>query len=83
MLDVENVSHLQRANANEIVIPDEHVPHLLAKHVTDPGVPQFFDDLILKGREGQRPAGSKNSQDFKWSNIIKYLHFINLNMDGC
>ena len=48
VLDVENVSHLQRANANEIVIPDEHVPHLLAKHVTDPGVPQFFDNLILK-----------------------------------
>ena len=51
VLDVENVSHLQRANANEIVIPGEHVPHLLAKHVTDPGVPQFFDDLILKEEE--------------------------------
>ena len=51
VLDVENVSHLQRANANEIVIPDEHVPHLLAKHVTDPGVPQFFDDLIMKEEE--------------------------------
>ena len=48
VLDPETVSHLQRANANEIVIPDEHVPHLLAKHVTDPGVPQFFDDLILQ-----------------------------------
>ncbi len=48
VLDSETVSHLQRANANEIVIPDEHVPHLLAKHVTDPGVPQFFDDLILQ-----------------------------------
>ncbi len=51
VLDKENVSHLQRANANEIVVPDEHVPHLLAKHVTDPGVPQFFDDLILKEEE--------------------------------
>lgn len=51
VLDVENVSHLQRANVNEIVIPDEHVPHLLAKHVTDPGVPQFFDNLILKEEE--------------------------------
>ena len=51
VLDAENVSHLQRANANEIVIPDEHVPHLLAKHVTDPGVPQFFDNLILKEEE--------------------------------
>ena len=48
VLDPETVSHLQRANANEIVIPDDHVPHLLAKHVTDPGVPQFFDDLILQ-----------------------------------
>ena len=51
VLDVENVSHLQRANGNEIGIPDEHVPHLLATHVTDPGVPQFFDDLILKEEE--------------------------------
>ena len=51
VLDSETVSHLQRANANEIVIPDEHVPHLLAKHVTDPGVPQFFDDLILQEEE--------------------------------
>ena len=50
-LDSENVSHLQRANANEIVIPDDHIPHLLAKHVTDPGVPQFFDDLILQEKE--------------------------------
>jgi voltage-gated potassium channel Kch len=47
VINSENVSHLQRANANEIVIPDEHVPHLLAKHVTDPGVPQLFDSLIL------------------------------------
>ncbi len=48
VINPENVSHLQRANVNEIVIPDAHVPHLLAKHVTDPGVPQFFDDLILQ-----------------------------------
>ena len=48
VLDTETVSHLERANANEIVIPDDHVPHLLAKHVTDPGVPQFFDELILQ-----------------------------------
>ena len=48
VIDTENVSHLQRANVNEIVIPDDHVPHLLAKHVTDPGVPQFFDNLILQ-----------------------------------
>ncbi len=48
VINIDHVSHLQRAGANEIVIPDEHVPHLLAKHVTDPGVPQFFDELILQ-----------------------------------
>lgn len=53
VINSENVSHLQRANANEIVIPQEHVPHLLAKHVTDPGVPQFFDDLILQEDKDQ------------------------------
>jgi hypothetical protein len=53
VINSDNVSHLQRANANEIVIPQEHVPHLLAKHVTDPGVPQFFDDLILQEDKDQ------------------------------
>jgi len=51
VLNPENVSHLQRANVNEIVMPDEHVPHLLAKHVTDPGVPQLFDELINQEEE--------------------------------
>jgi len=42
----ENISHLQRANVNEIVFTDNHVPHLLARHITDPGVPQLLDELI-------------------------------------
>ena len=66
VLDVENVSHLQRANANEIVIPDEHVPHLLA-HATDPGVPQFFDDLILKKRM-IKDFKKLKYKDIKWAN---------------
>jgi len=53
VLNPENVSHLQRANVNEIVMPDEHVPHLLAKHVTDPGVPQLFDELINQEEDDQ------------------------------
>tara|TARA_B100000941_G_C28489140_1_gene546800 strand:- start:263 stop:1630 length:1368 start_codon:yes stop_codon:yes gene_type:complete len=59
VLNSENVSHLQRANVNEIVMPDEHVPHLLAKHVTDPGVPQLFDELINQedGEDGIQQVG--------------------------
>ena len=48
ILDEEYISHLHRANVNEIVFPDEHIPHMLAKHVTDPGVPQLFDELITQ-----------------------------------
>ena len=48
ILDDEYISHLKRANVNEIVFPDEHIPHMLAKHVTDPGVPQLFDELITQ-----------------------------------
>ena len=48
ILDEEYISHLHRANVNEIVFPDEHIPHMLEKHVTDPGVPQLFDELITQ-----------------------------------
>ena len=48
ILDEEYISHLHRANVNEIVFPDDHIPHMLAKHVTDPGVPQLFDELITQ-----------------------------------
>ena len=48
ILDEEYISQLHRANVNELVFPDEHIPHMLAKHVTDPGVPQLFDELITQ-----------------------------------
>ena len=51
ILDEEYISHLHRANVNEIVFPDEHIPHMLAKHVTDPGVPQLFDELITQEKQ--------------------------------
>ena len=62
VLNPENVSHLQRANVNEIVMPDEHVPHLLAKHVTDPGVPQLFDELINQASDSKETSVQKGIQ---------------------
>tara|TARA_Y100001960_G_scaffold198601_1_gene207904 strand:+ start:2001 stop:3407 length:1407 start_codon:yes stop_codon:yes gene_type:complete len=62
VLNPENVSHLQRANVNEIVMPDEHVPHLLAKHVTDPGVPQLFDELINQASDSKEKSVQKGIQ---------------------
>ena len=80
VINPENVSHLQRANVNEIVIPDDHVPHLLAKHVTDPGVPQFFADLIVqeekdKGlQEVAIPKSLSGQTHNKISAFFKFKH---------
>ena len=51
ILNEEYISHLKRANVNEVVFPDDHIPHMLAKHVTDPGVPQLFDELITQEKQ--------------------------------
>ena len=53
IFNAEYESHLQRANVNEIVFIDPHVPHILAKHVTDPGVPQLYNELLDKEDESR------------------------------
>lgn len=46
LYDRENLSHLRKAKADEVVISDEHSGYLLANHVVAPGVPQFFEQLF-------------------------------------
>ena len=53
VLNPDYVSHLKRANVNEIVFTDSHIPYLLSKHVTDPGVPQLYDTVIDPDEEGK------------------------------
>jgi len=48
ILNQDYESHLQRANVNEIVHIDSHIPHFLAKHITDPGAPQLYNELLHK-----------------------------------
>ena len=48
IFNAEYETHLQRVNVNEIVFIDPHVPHILAKHITDPGVPQLYEELLDK-----------------------------------
>jgi|GEM_PF-140284 voltage-gated potassium channel len=52
--DPENVPHLQRAAANEIVVTDAYTANLLANHIVNPGMPQFvnhvFDPTSQNGR---------------------------------
>ena len=80
ILDEEYISHLHRANVNEIVFPDDHIPHMLAKHVTDPGVPQLFDELITQEEHDKGiqvvsiPSGLVGLTHNKVSAYYKFKH---------
>ena len=62
VLDRDNVPHLTKAKADEIIISDAFTSHLLANHVVAPGIPQFLEQLISENgqtRLAQYPIPSK------------------------
>ncbi len=42
----ENLTHIKRANADEVVISDDFGAYMLASHVMDPGIPQTMNNLL-------------------------------------
>ena len=44
--DRENLTHIKRANADEVVISDDFGAYMLASHVMDPGIPQTVNRLL-------------------------------------
>ena len=42
----ENLTHIKRANADEVVISDDFGAYMLASHVMDPGIPQTVNRLL-------------------------------------
>ena len=46
LLDRENLTHIKRADADEVVVGDDFSTHILASHVVDPGIPQIANQLI-------------------------------------
>ena len=46
LLDRENLTHIKRAEADEVVVSDDLRLNILASHVIDPGVPQLSNQLI-------------------------------------
>ena len=42
----ENLTHIKRANANEVVISDDFGAYMIASHVMDPGIPQAVNRLL-------------------------------------
>jgi len=51
VLSESTVPHLKRANANDVVFVDPHVPFMLANHATKPGVPQLLRHLVESGSD--------------------------------
>jgi len=46
IVDRENLSHLRKARADEVIVSDSYTGYLLANYIAAPGVPQFFEQLI-------------------------------------
>ncbi len=42
----ENLTHLRKAKADEVIVSDAYSGFLLANHVSAPGIPQFFEQLF-------------------------------------
>jgi len=49
ILDVENRSHLKRANVDEIIVRGEYVGSFLASAVNSPGLPKVLSNLLSLG----------------------------------
>ncbi|MFQ6612131.1 MAG: potassium channel family protein [Fidelibacterota bacterium] len=46
LTDRDNLTHIKRANADEVVISDDFGAFILASHVMDPGIPQAVNRLM-------------------------------------
>ncbi|NQV38547.1 MAG: NAD-binding protein [Candidatus Marinimicrobia bacterium] len=42
----ENMTHLKRANADEVVLSDDLSSFIVASHIVDPGIPQIVSKLL-------------------------------------
>ncbi|MEE9166363.1 MAG: ion channel [Candidatus Neomarinimicrobiota bacterium] len=49
----ENLTHIRRANADEVILSDDFGAYMVAAHVAEPGVPQTIEAL-LDGRSPSR-----------------------------
>lgn len=48
----ENLTHIRRANADEVILSDDFGAYMVASHVIDPGVPQTMESLMDAHRPG-------------------------------
>jgi len=49
IIDRENLSHIRKARADDVLISDSYSGYLLAAHVLAPGIPETVDQLFSEG----------------------------------
>jgi voltage-gated potassium channel len=61
IINRDNISHLRKARADEVLVSDSYTGYLLASHILSPGVPQavdllFSDDVPVKFQRFDLPS---------------------------
>ena len=75
LLDRENLTHIKRANVDEVVVGDDFSTHILASHVLDPGVPQIANQLMESNSKSRFKRVAIPSQFIGQSYDVLFDHF--------
>ena len=75
LLDRENLTHIKRAEADEVVVSDDFSLNILASHIVDPGVPQVSNHLINTSSDSRlkRKSIPGNYIGKKYSELFDYF----------
>jgi voltage-gated potassium channel len=75
LLDRENLTHIKRAEADEVVVSDDFSLNILASHIVDPGVPQVSNHLINTSSDSRlkRKPIPGNYIGKKYSELFDYF----------
>lgn len=75
LLDRENLTHIKRAEADEVVVSDDFSFNILASHIIDPGVPQVSNHLINTSSDSRlkRKVIPGNYIGKKYSELFDYF----------
>lgn len=75
IIDKENLSHLKRANVDDVIVSDEHIGYLLASDISSPGIAQTINMLLNpeKGAALRRVAMPAEFVGKKFKEIQEYF----------
>ena len=75
ILNKENYQHIRRANADDIIVSDQHVGFFLANEILSPGAPQVASEILdyEHGNDIHRVAIPKEFVDKPYGDLFLYF----------